>query len=70
MFRFVLTACSASIADVREDNLDAYKWILNDMNTAIGAELDTSRIAILGWSAGGTALLYLVSPFRILSGPC
>jgi hypothetical protein len=48
--------------DIREDNLDAYRWILNDMNKAIGEELDTQKIAILGWSAGGTSLLYLVSP--------
>lgn len=50
------------MADIREDNLDAYRWILNDMNKAIGEELDTRKIAVLGWSAGGTSLLYLVSP--------
>ncbi|KAJ9104128.1 hypothetical protein QFC19_004112 [Naganishia cerealis] len=50
---------SASLADIRQDNLDAYKWILNDLNTATQQELNSSKIAILGWSAGGSSLLYL-----------
>lgn len=57
---------SASMKDIREDNLDAYRWILNDMNAAIGEELDTGKVAILGWSAGGTSVLYLVSPLSLI----
>ncbi|GHJ90289.1 hypothetical protein NliqN6_6691 [Naganishia liquefaciens] len=49
----------ASMDDIREDNLDAYKWILDSLNSTIGVRLDISKIAILGWSAGGTALFYL-----------
>ncbi|KAJ9099308.1 hypothetical protein QFC21_004189 [Naganishia friedmannii] len=49
----------ASLSDIREGNLDAYKWILTDLNTETHAELNTSKIAVLGWSAGGSALLYL-----------
>ena len=56
--------------DIREDNLDAYKWILDSLNSTIGVRLDISKIAILGWSAGGTALFYLVRlPFPSLSDP-
>lgn len=40
--------------------MDAYKWILNNLNTALQIDLDTSKVAVLGWSAGGTSALYLV----------
>jgi predicted dienelactone hydrolase len=40
--------------------VDAYKWILNNLNSTLKTDLDTSKVAVLGWSAGGTSALYLV----------
>jgi dienelactone hydrolase len=47
--------------EIRQDILDGYKWILNDMNGTIARDLDVSRVICMGWSAGATASLLLVS---------
>ncbi len=54
---------SATQFDARSDCLDAYKWVLNDLNKAIKTTLDTTRVISMGGSAGAISCLFLVSGF-------
>lgn len=47
--------------EIREDLLDGYKWVLNGLSEALGEELDTSRVCVMGWSAGASSSVFAVS---------
>lgn len=54
------------LGDIREDLLDAYKYVQKQINVDLleaGAiyTLDGSRTCALGWSAGASNVLWLVS---------
>lgn len=49
------------LAECVEDLLDAYRFVQHGLNEALGTELDVKRTCIMGWSAGGTGTLLLVS---------
>ena len=50
------------LAECVEDLLDAYRFVQNGLNQVLKTELDTKRTCVMGWSAGGTGTLLLVSP--------
>lgn len=53
------------LAECVEDLLDAYRFVQNGLNEVLKTELDVKRTCIMGWSAGGTGTLLLVSLFRL-----
>jgi acetyl esterase/lipase len=46
---------------MRIDVLDAYRWIVMEMNSQINNRADPTKTIAMGWSAGGTFVTYLVS---------
>lgn len=55
------------LAECVEDLLDAYRFVQNGLNQVLKTELDVKRTCVMGWSAGGTGTLLLVSR---LAFPC
>jgi acetyl esterase/lipase len=49
------------LAECVEDLLDAYRFVQNGLNEVLGTELDVKRTCVMGWSAGGTGTLLLVT---------
>ncbi|EIW73025.1 hypothetical protein M231_04329 [Tremella mesenterica] len=49
----------ADFAAQREDWVDAYAWVVNDLGKITGGKVDGSRVFVFGASAGGTATLFL-----------
>jgi len=52
------------IVDSVEDLLDAYRWVLKNLRQELGMPAQRQgdeRVALMGWSAGGTGSLLLVS---------
>lgn len=52
--------------EIREDLIDVYKWIQNDLNQRLKelgskASVDGTRACVMGWSAGGTSTVWLAS---------
>jgi hypothetical protein len=54
------------LAECVEDLLDAYRFVQTGLNQVLGTELDVKRTCVMGWSAGGTGTLLLVSFFHLL----
>ena len=54
----------ARLLDSVQDLLDAYRWVLKDLRRELGMPVrreEDERVCLMGWSAGGTGSLLLVS---------
>ncbi len=52
---------SVNLDVMRQDCLDAYKWIFDKLPDLIGIDLDQSRVLVCGHSAGALLTAFLVS---------
>ena len=59
--------CSVILSDIRQDILDGYLFVqsklLHELRKAGSAvDVDNEKTNVQGWSAGGTATVFLVRP--------